>query len=246
MSGKIVLLAGAAALLPAIAGQVAAQPSELAARPFAPPESPLVLTRTVWRTLADGKEIVVRRRYAVRFSRQEDGFTLEGRLLDASVEAPPMLAALADIERQRSDAGLFPMRLDGAGRIRPGTPAESAPAVRRESAVAQAHGMLAASPLTLTQRQESGTFLRQLAAQGAAASWPVDLFNPTSAERVERRRISLPGGQEGEVAVSVKALGLQADGLPSEVERTVTTVLAGTARTSRERWTLSQVELPRP
>jgi hypothetical protein len=92
-------------------------------------------------------------------------------------------------------------------------------------------------------QQESGAFLNQLSAQGVPTAWPADLFNPASGERSERRRIALPGGQEGEVHVSVKVIGSQPEGLPRSVERTVTTVLAGTARTSREQWTLAPAHL---
>jgi hypothetical protein len=238
LSGKVLLLAGAAALLPSVAGQVSAQSREIAARPFSPPESPLVLTRTVWRTLADGKEIVVRRRYAVQFTRQDDGFLLDGRLLDAAVEAPPLLAAMAELERKRGDDGLFPLMLDAAGRIRDRNGARLAPPELRDQAQGRAQNLLAATPLDPAQRQETSAFLKALAAQGAPAAWPADLFNPAPGEHREHRRIALPDGQEGAVDVVVKALGVHPDGLPEAVERTVTTVLAGTARTSREQWTL--------
>lgn len=242
--GKVLFLAGAAALLPPIAGQVFAQAPAASLRPFAPPDSPLVLTRTVWRTLADGKEIVVRRRYAVQFSRYGEGFLLEGRLLDAAVEAPPMLAAMAELERKRGDDSLFPLLLDAAGRIRHDASARLASPALRDTARAQANGVIAEAPLGPAQQQESGIFLKQLAMQGAPTAWPVDLFNPTTGERSERRRLALPGGQEGEVLVSVKVVSANPDGLPRAVERTVTTVLAGSARTSREQWTLAQADRP--
>ncbi len=244
LSGKMLLLAGAAALLPTLVGRVAAQPAEAPARGFVPPESPLVLTRTVWRTLGDGKEIVVRRRYAVQFIRQGDGFQLNGRLLDAAVEAPPVLAALAEIERGRSDEGLFPMLLDAAGQIRPQTSNRSGSQQARDDARLSAQNLLANSPIAAAQRTESSAFLSQLATQGGMAAWPADLFNPVASERREQRRIALPSGQEGQVAVLVRSLGAQPGGLPHAVERTVTTVLAGTSRTTRERWTLARSDQP--
>jgi hypothetical protein len=246
VSGKVLLLVGAAALLPTLAGQVSAQSPALATQPFSPPDAPQVLTRTVWRTLADGKQIVVRRRYAVRFTRQGDGFLLDGQLLDAAVEAPPMLAPLAELERRRSDNGLFPMLLDAAGRIRSGANPEAANPAAHDNARAQSQGMLAATPLASAQRQESTAFLNQLAAQGMPAGWPVDLFNPASAERSEHRRIALPSGLEGEVTVSIKVVGIHSHGMPNAVERTVTTVMAGNARTSREQWTLAPVDHVKP
>lgn len=238
LNGKILMLAGAAALLPPVASQVSAQSADQASRPFAPPDSPLVLTRTVWRTLADGKEIVVRRRYAVQFTRHGDGFLLDGKLLDSAVDAPPLLAALASIERGRSDEGLFPLLLDPAGRILAAATAQPGAPLQRDNARERAQSLLASTPLPAVQRQETGAFLSQLAIQGAMAVWPADLFNPASGERRERRRIALPGGQEGAVDVSVKAGDAQTNGLPQAVERTVTTIMEGTSRTTRERWTL--------
>ena len=241
LSAKLVLLAGAAALLPSVAVPVAAQSPAAPSQPFAPPESPQVLTRTVWRTLADGKQIMIRRRYAVQFSRQGEGFLLEGKLLDAAVEAPPLLAGLAELERNRGDEGLFPLQLDAEGRIRGGAPPLKVASGLRDNARERAQGMLATTPLASQQQLEAGAFLNQLSAQGAPTAWPADLFNPASGERNERRRIALPGGQEGEVRVSVKVIGS-----PRAVERTVTTVLAGTARTSREQWTLAPANTANP
>jgi hypothetical protein len=246
LSGKILLLAGAAALLPPVAAQVAAQSAESASRPFAPPETPQVLTRTLWRSLGDGKQIIIRRRYAVQFTRQGDGYLLNGRLLDAAVEAPPYLAGMAELERKCGDEGLFPLLLDAAGRIRSDARARLEPPTLRDNARDHAQGMLAVKPLNREQKQESGVFLKALAAQGAPTAWPVDLFNPASGERSERRRIALPGGQEGEVLVSVKVDAAPAEGLRLAVERTVTTILAGTSRTSREQWTLAPAHLANP
>jgi hypothetical protein len=244
MSAKALLLLGAAALLPPLSGQVTAQPGDSVARPFAPTEAPLVLTRKVWRTLGDGKEIVVTRRYAVQFARRGDGYLLDGRLIDAAVEAPPVLAALAELERNRPEAGLFPVLLDGAGRIREVAGTQQDQPTPRESARNKAEEIITSAPMAAAQKQEAGAFLKQLAAQGVLAAWPADLFNPVPGERHEHRRIALPSGQEGEVDVSLKVEGALSSGLPRLVERTVTTVLAGTSRTSRERWTLGPVALP--
>jgi hypothetical protein len=190
LNGKILLLAGAAALLPTVATQVSAQSPETSSRPFIPPESPQILTRTLWRSLGDGKQIVVRRRYAVRFTRQDDGFLLDGRLIDAAVEAPPVLAAMAELERNRSDEGLFPLVLDATGRIREDASSLLESQALREGARLRAQGLLAAKPLSAAQQQESGLFLKALAAQGAPTSWPADLFNPAIGERSESRRIA--------------------------------------------------------
>jgi hypothetical protein len=239
VTGKSLLLAGAAALLPVVAGQVSAQSIAVASQPFAPPETPQVLTRTVWRTLGDGEQIIVRRRYEVQFSRRADGFSLDGRQLDAAVEAPPVLAGLAEIERKRNDEGMFPLLIDAAGRIRQTPRAQEASHALRETARDQAQRLISATPNVPPAQDASPDFLAQLAAQGAMVAWPADLFNPAGGERLERRSIALPGGQEGEVAVSVRVVEPPHLGAPRSVERTITTVLAGTSRTSREQWTLA-------
>jgi len=205
-----------------------------------------VLTRTVWRSLADGKQIVVRRSYTVRFTRQDNGFRLDGEPLDASVEAPPLLASLAEIERKRVDTGPFPLQLDSSGVIRFDGGTKPAAADSRSAALERGHAMIASSSLAPAQRQEGSAMLDRIAAQGAVSAWPADLFNPASAASEERRRIVLPDGSEGEVQVTVKVLDGRNQGLPQAVERTVTTVLAGTTRTSREQWTLAPVAPANP
>jgi hypothetical protein len=242
VNGRTLLLVGAAALLPVVAGQVSAQSTAVARQPFAPPESPLVLTRTVWRTLSDGNQIVVRRRYEVQFSRQTDGFRLDGRLLDAAVEAPPLLASLAELERKRSDEGMFPLLIDATGRIRESVSAPRNLPAQRDDAHRHAQRLLADAPRPPAQQQASGAFLSQVASQGAMVAWPADLFNPASGEHHELRRVALPGGQEGEVTVSVKVSELQRLGVLRTIERTITTHMSGTSRTSREEWTLAPVE----
>lgn len=244
MSGSVWLLAGATALVPVVAGQSLAQPAAIANPRFTPSDQPLVLTRTVWRNLADGKQIVVRRRYAVRFMRQGDGFLLDGRLLDTSVDAPALLAGMAELERRRGEDGLFPLRLDGAGRIRSGPGRLGQGSGPHAEAADKARAALAAVPLSPLERGESSLFLGQLAAGKALADWPADLFNPASEDQHQQRSIALPGGEQGQVEVRMRVEGHLPGGLPRAIERTVTTVLAGTARISREQWTLDPVEAP--
>ena len=68
----------------------------------------MVLSRTVTRELSGGQQLVVQRRYRVQFLPDGDGFTLTGAPIGVSVEVPPILARLGDMERQRSDLGPFP------------------------------------------------------------------------------------------------------------------------------------------
>ena len=239
MRGRALLLAGVAALLPVASGGAWAEaPAQSAAARFTPPTTPLVLTRSVIRVLADGKQIVVTRRYVIRFVPEGDGYRLEGEQIDARVEAPPILASLAEIERKRIEKGLFPARLDAHGMIREGAQALPDPAVR-QAAAAQGARIIGGAPIALEAKRERSALLNQVSSIPATSAWPAFLFNPGHEERVERRRVALPGGDEGEVEVRIRASELMPCGLPGRVERVVTTQLAGTSRVSREVWTIA-------
>lgn len=238
MTGRAVLLAGVAALLPVLGSTALADAAAQVQLRFTPPSAPLVLTRTLYRDLADGKQVVVTRRYAIRFSPDGDGFRVDGTLIDATVDAPPFLARLAEIERTRPDSGVFPAFLDNRGMIRSGT-STKLDGPTRQQALASAREVIAAAPAPVEARRETGALLGQVANGGSGAGWPVFLFNPGPAERVERRNLALPDGGQGEVEVRIRAQGLQPGGLPQRLERVVVTRLAGTERISREVWTIA-------
>lgn len=240
MTGRAVLLAGVAALMPVLGSTALADAAAQVQLRFTPPNAPLVLTRTLYRDLADGKQVVVTRRYAIRFSPDGDGFRVDGTLIDATVDAPPFLARLAEIERTRPDNGVFPAFLDNRGMIRSGTSAKL-DAPTRQQALSSAREVIATAPAPAEARRETGTLLGQVANGGSGAGWPVFLFNPGTAERVERRNLALPDGGHGEVEVRIRAQGLQPGGLPQRLERVVVTRLAGTERISREVWTIAPV-----
>lgn len=244
MTGRTLLLMGGAALLiPALpAGPAGAASAETAAR-FAPPTQPLVLTRTLWRGLRDGQEVVVRRRYAVQFVASPAGYLLTGQQIDATVDAPPTLAPIAAVERGRIDHATFPIRLDAAGRILASQPPAAANGADNAAAVAAARAVLRQSNLSATARRDAERQIDRLAASaragGGAGDWPHDLFSPLARDWSEHRTIALPGGGSGEVTVTVRFVRAAAASLPSAVERTVTTVLDGTTRISREVWTIT-------
>lgn len=239
MTLQALLLAGVAALLPVAAASELA----LAAPPapdtlFSPPANELVLTRTLWRSLHDGQQIMVRRRYDVRFVADGSGYRLDGRLIDATVEAPAALAAFAALERNRVDVSLFPVRIDAQGRILvDGTP----PQPGAHAAVdGLARTALGRAQLAAEERGAAGQQLSLLTGgYGAIGNLPPDLFQPQPGERHERRRIALPGGMEGEVEVAVKVAAPRLHSVPQTVERVVTTTLEGTTRVSREVWSFA-------
>jgi hypothetical protein len=221
MTARAVLLAGAAALLPvSMAAAVAEVTTDVQLNQFAPPTTPLVLTRTLYRTLGDGKVLIVTRRYAIRFTAVGDGFRLDGEQIGAEVE------------------GLFPASLDQSGMIRQGGIAASDPAMRKQ-VVTQANAVIAGADLAAPAKREGVALVGQLAATPNNTAWPVFLFNPGLSERIETRRVPLADGSEGQVEVRVRAEGIVPGGLPHRVERIVTTRLAGTEKVSREVWTIA-------
>lgn len=206
---------------------------------FRAPARPMLLTREFRRALADGQVLVVRRRYAIRFVPSATGYTVTGELAGVEVEAPAALADLAEVERNRPDAGVFPLQLDRSGQIveRP-APAETVDAARARTAMA---AYLARTDLTTQERTAAQAIAIKLQRQSQAAGsgWPADLFHPAPGPRSETRELALPDGRNGRVTVTVEASG-GAGGLLAQMERRVATELDGTQRVNIDRWTLSE------
>ena len=235
-----VLLTGIAALTPALALEAPAWGEDTGPSTFQPPASDLILTRTVWRSLNDGQEIVARRRYAIRFVPNKDGYHLYGELIEATVDAPPLLASLAELERRRPDNGMFPIAIDRQGRIL-SSKQKPAPSAANQQAGIAAQALVGQTGLDPQEkRQIQEQIPRILAAAGMAGSnVPPELFDPTAGPHREQRVLALPGGGEGRVDVQVNVQRLTRQSLPRSVERTVTTELEGSRRVSREVWTFA-------
>lgn len=238
MTRRALFLAGAAALVPALAAvQAGSALAETVASQFAPPSTALTLTRILYRPLTGGKQIVVTRRYAIRFAPEGEGYRLDGELIGAEVDAPPLLARLAEIERNRTDSGLFPARLDSQGIIR--SMGGSIDRDARLKSVKVGELMIGSAAISAAGKQEGTALLNQVASSAGTSTWPMTLFNPGQGERVEIRKVPLADGSQGEVEVRIHAEGLMPGGLARQVERVITTRLEGTTRVSREVWTLS-------
>lgn len=237
MTRKAILLAGLAALMPGAVGTTPARAASSAAQPRFDPPSEAVLTRTVWRYLSDGQQIVVTRRYAVRFEAAAEGYRLDGALIEATVDAPQDLAPFAELERTRADTTMFPIVLDGGGRILtdgslPGPEARNRAADLALRTIGSAK--LSQDVKTLAARQ-----VPVLTANSSVTPVPPDLFQPHPGQRREVRKLALPGGMEGEVEVAMKVDTAGSGRLPRQVERVVTTRLAGTTKVSREVWSFT-------
>lgn len=237
MNRQTMLVAGLTALIPVTAANLpAAAIAEPGGARFNPPER-AELTRTVWRYLSDGQQIVVTRRYAVEFAPSAEGYRLTGSLIEALVDAPSDLAAFAELERRRPDTTSFPIVLDKAGRIL--SDGRMPDPAARVQAAALARKTIAAAALAPATKTQALSQVAGLSAMNAIAPVPGDLFQPQPGERRETRKLTLPGGAEGEVEVALKVDVAAPGSLPQQVERVVTTRLAGTTKVSREVWTIT-------
>lgn len=240
MTFRSILLAGIAVLMPGALAATASADGAAAqsnAGLFQPDQASFILTRTQWRSLADGGQIVVSRHYAVEILPCEDGYTVEGKLVGTTVDAPAVLEPLARIERSRADEGPFSLRLDQRGLIVPGSP--NTHRSGQDQAVEHGRAMLNRSGLPAAARNDALAMVdRIMSAASTASAWPRDLFNPASHQSSERHSLPLPGGEQGDVVVSTSVEGLRPGSLPAAVERTVVTRFAGSERRTRERWTM--------
>lgn len=238
MSARSCLLAGAAVLLTALAPIELAQADTSAPQArFAPTFDQLILSRTIIRELSDGKQIKVTRRYAVRFAPTDSGFLLDGKLVDVSVDVPPLLGNLGEIEKRRDEAGMFPVRIDSNGTILAGQGGGSLDPRARQEMTAQATAALAETGMPQDNLQLGTRFVSQTLQGQSRSPWPVDLLRIPPGEHRQSRVVALAGGVEGRIEVVTRVDALLPCGLPSSIERTVVTMLAGTKRVSREVWT---------
>lgn len=233
MNLRSALLLGAATVLPAAQPAVAASDSSA----FVAPDSPIVLTRELRRSLVDGKEVVSRRRYELHFVREGDGWRVDGTLVGSEVDAPPELAPLAEIEKQRPDNGLFPLRLDARGLIVAQQGAQDLiHAGDAKQAFDNAVERVGFAPST---RVAVGDMAGRIVAVGKSigGNWPADLFHPTTASDSQVRELALPGGKSGRVIVAVDTRR-SSSGMLAQFRRKVTTEMDGTSRDSMETWTV--------
>jgi hypothetical protein len=234
-------LVGAAAILPIAAiaaAQAPPEPSSAIRGAFQPAPTPMLLTRTLRHVLHDGQAVVTRRSYRVRFAPDGNGFRLDGTLAEVTVEAPPGLEALADLERKRPDTGMFPMRLDVTGMIVPAPDAPPSPSQRQALRIAASE--VAMMNLAPDETEQAQSFVGQFQARPYRTPWPQDLFHPAPGSRHEERVVPLAGGVQGHITTDID-VSADAAGLLSAFRRKVTTDLGGDTRVVLEEWTLAQV-----
>ncbi len=224
-------LACGAALMPLL-GTRRAFATDILAKQIAPPTSAMIYRRILERELPGGPVLRVTRDFAVRFEGVGEGFRLIGQQVLAHVEAPANLAQLAALEEQRVELGIFPLLLDGAGRIIAGN--DDQPNDQIASALAEVQRLLGDAG------EEASTLVEALHATGSqlTAELPLDLFSPAEGPREERQQITLPWGETGEVATRFEAVCDPQTKLMRSARREVITRLGEDERRSAERWEL--------
>ena len=212
---------------------------------FSPPEGePMLLTRTLRRELSDGKAIVATRRYRVSFTRIASGWTIDGALVASEIDAPPALAALAEIERLRPDDALFPIQLDARGVIRPRDGTASPDSASWRAALDEAIKLVSVRFTHGGEGAALGLLVQQMQAVAGAATlsrWPTTLFLPEAGSSREERRFALPENSEGTIITELERLPADELDTMGEAERRVVTNIAGTRRVTREQWTLQRI-----
>ena len=227
-------MAGALAPLLASRARATVSPGER----FDPPQGPMTFTRRLVRDLPGGFTFTVGRGFAVRFAAEGDGWSVTGEQVDVAVDFPERMAALAALERQRKETGLFPLRLDRSGTIVGGP--EARPTKELDEAVASVMRGLESTTYAADERKELDAFVRAVHAAGTrlSALLPQELFAPREDATKAQRNLALPGGGEGTIAVSFTAVADPATGLMRKARREIVTTIAADSRLTREDWTL--------
>lgn len=206
---------------------------------FAPAAGPYRLTRTVERQLGRAGKLVVARTWALTFTQQARGFGVTGAQTGVTIDAPPVLAPLAQIERERVEEAMFPLLLDGSGVM------AARAAGRSDDAVAEAveavRARLATQQFTAGDLALASQFMDSLQAAGhsALAAWPLDLFAPGNRSATDRREVALPGGTTGTLTIATTAAADPATGVMQHFERRIDTVVSGLTKTGKERFDLA-------
>jgi len=213
--------------------------SAVPAAGFHPPAAPMLYARRLERGLPDGAMLVVDRRFTIRFMPQAEGFRVDGEQVAVEVDAPGALAEFARIERERREAGLFPLVLDPSGAIRGVAPGFDTRGLDEAAREAVARIDSGSHPQAERERLRAFVDAVHRSANAILTELPRDLFAPVDCPRSERRAVALPGGDRGEVRLSFDAVRDPASGLMRSARREVVTEIAGDLRRTLESWTLT-------
>ena len=211
----------------------------LAAQPVRIPDRPMRLTRRLERGMRGGTVLVVEREWLVTFAGQGSGFAITGDQTSAIVDAPRELAPLAQIERTRSTANMFPILLQPNGKI--AAAGQYTKASDLGAAVEKAEAIVSERAIPGDAKAVQMQYLAQLqrASSSLLKHMPADLFYPATNSSQTRRPVSLPDGLVGEFEVTYEAHRAPNEQWLGRAERQVVTRIGTSERRSREVWTMA-------
>jgi len=203
------------------------------------PEGGCALTRRLSRGLRDGNAIVVTRTWRLTFAQQARGVAIAGEQMAVSVEAPPRLAPLAQIEEARSTEGIFPILLAPDGTIM--AAGQSTSPSSFDAAIETAQSLLGASGYDDGNVAQQGIYMAQLQEAGSSLldEMPGDLFYPSTTPLRDVRQLALPDGTFGEFELTWEASVDVSTRLLETARREVITRIGSSERRSSEEWSLT-------
>ncbi|MDJ0978506.1 MAG: hypothetical protein QNI87_08205 [Erythrobacter sp.] len=212
--------------------------SLLAAQSVAWPSGTCTLTRRLSRGLRDGQAVVVTRSWRVTFAQQSRGVAVMGQQASVSVEAPPKLARLSQIERERSTHKMWPILLSPDGTIVAAGQLTTRASVNNAIKVAEA--IFEEEGLSGDSAAQQARYLAQLQRAGSSLldQLPGDLFCPSTTPFHDVRRVALPDGGYGEFEVNWRARAQEGSTLLDIARREVVTRIGESERRSSEDWSL--------
>lgn len=195
------------------------------------------LSRVLERTLHDGSMVTVSRSWEVKFAEQGRGASVSGVQIEAQVDAPTSLAALARIEQDRSTAQMWPILLAEDGRIV--AAGDNASEADIKAALEEAERIIARKPFPGSAQDARMEYLRTVAEAGGTLlqEMPADLFFPTGTNTKVERQLDLPGGITGSFVATYEA-SASASGWLDIARREVSTSVDGSVQRAVELWRL--------
>lgn len=158
-----------------------------------------------------------------------------------SVDAPPNLAPLSQIERERSTEGMFPILLGVDGTIMAAGNTTSSGSF--ESAITTATALLEEGGFSQDSVKQQALYMAQLQKAGSSLldQLPGDLFYPSTDPFREVRALPLPDGGSGEFEFRWQASVQDDTALLKHAQREVITRIGESERRSSEEWTLTSL-----
>lgn len=244
LRSRTVLLASVALVLPGLTAEAGTPARSLVAGEsgsFSAPAEEMVLTREWRRELSDGAIVRTLRTYHVQFTPDGAGYRVDGESVGVLVQVPPSLEALGAIERNRREAGLFPMFIDHNGVLK--SPALAADQGAVEEAAAIVTRRIARSTLAPSDKARSAKFIASVARQPATSPWPATVFSPPPGRQQETRSVPLDDGRTGSLVIRSDAQVDSNSSLMQRFSRVVISRVGATSQATEEIWTLRR--LPR-